>query len=292
MANNLLKVYGIDDSGRQSVLEKWRVFLALNGFEQPTGEALRLWVGQATTSGLSAGSRHTYATYIRVTIPRDDPLLKKVMKSVMRAHADAETSAALFVDFDTLVAIIELVTDVTMRSAMYVMLIGGLRPVAANWLRHRQIAAEPSNDEELLLVVQVRVDKNAWKRVHRDQLELRKDFTPTLTTLPREVRQRINGSKSNQEKRPFWGITTASMNTELARISETHSLPRATSMSFRKSYMHRVFERCGEDMEKVRAATLHHSKHVTKAHYFQWRHLGYADPEARSSSSESSDEDE
>ena len=89
MANEMLRLFGIDDSARQRVLEKWKTFLLLNGFDHPSGEALRLWVGQATNGGLSAGSRHTYATYIRVTIPRDEPLLKKVMQSIMRAHADA-----------------------------------------------------------------------------------------------------------------------------------------------------------------------------------------------------------
>jgi len=64
----MLRAFGIDDSARQRVLEKRRtallVGLRLNGFDHSSGEALRLWVGQATNGGLSAGSRHTYATYI------------------------------------------------------------------------------------------------------------------------------------------------------------------------------------------------------------------------------------
>jgi len=292
MANELLRTFGIDDSARQRVLEKWRTFLLLNGFDHPSGEALRLWVGQATNGGLSAGSRHTYATYIRATIPRDDPLLKKVMKSIMRAHADAETSAAIFVEFDQLVEIIEHISDALMRSACYVMLLAGMRMIGVTWLRHRQIAAQPSDNEDLLIAVQVRVDKNAWKRVHRDQLEIRKDYTSTLTALPTNVRKIINGSRSEQDKRPFWNLTTAMINKELRQVSESFCLPHATTMSFRKSYMHRVFTRCGDDMDEIRRMTLHHSKFVTKAHYFQWRHMGYADPEARSSSSESSDNED
>ena len=285
-ANRVLHEYGIDDSQRQRVLLNWHVFLAMNDLAS-TGEALLKWVGQAECAGLLPGSVHTYATHIRTAIPHGDNLVKRVMKAVMRKHADHETSQALFVPFEELVIIIEGIEDRVLRTMCYVMLVAGLRPNGARWLRHTQMAAEPVDDQAILLDVQVRVDKNAWKRVHRDQLSLRRDFTPLLAGFPSDVRKCINGRAANQQQRPFWSITNTAINNALRSVSESLGTQRATSTSFRKSYMQRTFDRCSGDMDEVRKWTLHHSKFVTKAHYFQWRNIGYADPEAQSSSDES-----
>jgi len=299
-ADDLFRTYAIDDSGRLAAIEKWKTFLALNVL-QPCGESLRLWVGQAKRSGLGPGSRHTYATYFKSTIPRDDPLVKKVMKSVMRAHADYDTSQAPFVEFADLCRIIEAIEDLTMRAMCYVMLIAGLRPEGARWLRHSQLNAEPqdaTSEKQILLIVQVRVDKNAWKRVHRDELSLLRSFTPTLLSFPTEVRKRINGRSDMQDSRPFWNYSNTALNNALRSVAESHSLPHATSTSFRKSYMQRTFERCKGNMDEVKRWTLHHSKFVTKAHYVQWQctqnkeTVGYLDPDMRSSDSEESADDE
>jgi len=180
------------------------------------------------------------------------------------------------------------------------MLIAGLRPEGARWLRHSQMNASPKGNDmkEILLIVQIRIDKNAWKRVHRDELVLRGDFTPSMRSFPSEVKKAINGSSTNQDHRPFWAYTNTAINNALRGVTEAHALPRTTGTSFRKSYMQRTFERCKGDMDAVKKWTLHHSKFVTKAHYVQWQctqnkdFQGYREPDVRSSGSESSGEED
>ena len=263
----ILADYGTPDDAEIRIVRDFHLFLTINEL-QPTGYAMLLWCGQCLVAGLGPGSLETYATFVRKVLPRGDPMIKKLTKALMRQHADFDTKSAPVVSDADLIAIMLLLPD-DLRAGVFVMLIAGLRPIALKWLRRKQIAAwSKSRDASILLHVQIRVDKNAWKRVHRSQLAIPRAWT-SLTEVPEDLMDRYNLGDPNH--RLFWKDHSATeLNQALAKVSRDHSLPRATSTSYRHGYMNRLFAIFDGDMEKIKPFTLHHSRFVTKAHYFLW----------------------
>lgn len=284
----LLTDYGIPEDAEARVIKDFNTFLALNGL-QPNGYAMLLWCGQCLVAGLGPGSLETYGTFVRKVMPRGDPLIKKLTKALMRQHADFDTKTAPVVsDEDLIMIMLHLPSE--LQAGVFLMLVAGLRPIALKWLRRKQVAAwRRKLDAEILVYIQVRVDKNAWKRVHRTELAIPRAWT-SMVKVPEAYHQLYNEGDPNH--RLFWeGHSATALNQALAKVADEHSLPRATSTSFRHAYMNRLFTVFKGDMDQIKPYTLHHSRYVTKAHYYLW--AGERPPPGdAASSSDEEDEDE
>ena len=291
-ALEFMGMYATTSAAAERVQTNFRLFLSLNEMASG-GEALMLWVGQCVVAGLAPGTIDTYATYLRRLMPRDDPVARSVFKAIQKQHADAETThAADILDAD-LIRIINRVADPVMQAGLFILLVAGLRPNGLRWLRRKQAKARlPADDAEVLIHIQIRVDKNAWKRVHRNELSLPRSWTAHMgfDKFPAQVQAYL--SEGDPEERLFWGLSNGAINKALAAVATLHHLPCATGTTFRRAYMNRLFNGFDGDLEKIRPWTLHHSKMVTKAHYYQWKGEAATPGEAASSSDEDDEVEE
>ena len=263
----LLTDYGTPDDAEVRVVRDFHLFLTINEL-QPTGYAMLLWCGQCLVAGLGPGSLETYGTFVRKVLPRGDPMIRKLTKALMRQHADFDTKSAPVVSDEDLIKIMLLLPE-ELRAGVFLMLVAGLRPIALKWLRRKQIISRNrTRDPTTLVYIQVRVDKNAWKRVHRNELAIPRTWT-SLADVPEELARQFRDGAP--EHRLFWsGHSATELNQALAKVAKENGLPRATSTSYRHAYMNRLFEIFSGDMEQIKLYTLHHSRFVTKAHYYLW----------------------
>ena len=265
----LLKEWGMSKSSATRVIKDFGTFCDLSGLEK-NGTAMVPWVGQMSEV-LQPGTLETYAMIVKKTLPRD-PMAYQVVKCLQRQHADADTKHAVDMgDADLWQVVLALPEDIQPAGA--VMCLGGFRGIALRFFRRNQVVAwHKSEDKQYVLHVQVRVDKNANKRVHRAELSIPRSWG--IPTLPSVVYEYLLGVPGNQGERLFRGMTNARMNNALAKATQSLGLPTITSTSFRRAFMNRVFRECEGDEARIATYTLHHSKYVTRAHYCLWKGEG------------------
>ena len=258
-----MMTWGISKSARDRLRTDYVTFCELNNFDTNSGEAMKPWVGQMTVDGLAPGTIDTYVGYVKSLFPRDHRA-RDVHAAAQRQHADADTHHAPDVEEAGLVAYAYYAKKKQVKALLEVELIAGLRLVAARGLRRKQLFAPTlEEDPDVILTVQVRLDKNIKKRTHRATLRIPRRWYPhgfSATTL-KILRE------GDKEERLFSWATNGAFSRELLEIEDAHGLPHATAGSFRRLYMNRVFHQTDGDKAAMKKFTLHHSEYVTEAHY-------------------------
>jgi len=244
---------------------------------ETTSYSLLGFLGQLVRSPLAASSTETYFQAAKKLI-RQDNYSYRMTKAVMRAHADSDVDGGADVEDSVLLEVLKFI-PVARRPAYVIMLLIGCRTVLLRWLRIAQIAPRRSaEDNEIIIHVQVRVDKNAWKRLHRAGLSIPREWLSYK--LDQHFFDWHKGYTPND--RPFEKLSATSLNYHLkhavnaanhARSADGKEelIPHLTTKAFRRAFFARVFRAFDGQWEKVQEFTLHHSKYVTKAHYLRWK---------------------
>lgn len=268
-----LKKWGPNTRTSDFAKALYRKVLELSGLE-PTSDTLLGYLGQLSLSRLGPGSIETYFA-AATKIAKKDAETHKLHRAVMRQHADAEVNSGADVEDKVLLEVVDNIPTVH-KPAFEIMLLIGCRPCLLPWLRQCQIAPRHHREDAThVLHVQVRVDKNAWKTLHRNEISVPRawlnfSFGPAFYSWHSAV---------SPQTKPFEGYDATKMNTILketvdrlnaARPEDCH-IPHLTNKAFRRAFFDRVFKACDGDTDKIASYTLHHSKYITKAHYYRWK---------------------
>jgi len=251
----------------------YRKVLELSSLEA-SSTALLGFLGQLTRSRLGPGSVETYVAAASKIMKRDAET-HRMHRATMRHHADADVNSGADVEDKILLEVVQNV-PVVHKPAFEVMLLIGCRPCLLPWLRQKQITPRRRKEDATdVLHIQVRVDKNAWKTLHRNEISVPRawldfsfgqDFYSWHQSL-------------TPDTKPFEGYDATKMNAVLKKTVEqlnnnradADKIPHLTNKAFRRAFFDRVFKACDGDVDKIASYTLHHSKYVTKAHYYRWK---------------------